>query len=330
MGIVLVAGLVFFPLKAGVWWFGGKSVPELVDAVKRTWYQVMVLLYMPLCAGAFSLFGCRKDVTGRWVLNAAPWRSCYTSTWWSLFAFGLFGVVGYGFGLPAAVVGILYRARRDLDELSFVLRYGFLVGRFRSTGWYYEALIMCRKLGVVICMTFFFSELSKAYSAVWVLVGSLVHLIILQPYRAMFHNVLAVVVLSAVTLVLHAGSFQNKGMRTFGVITGIVVNLAAIVVGNIVDVIRIKKKEADVEENEFFDAGMTSDSDLSTDFGADLGTASTMSQCTTFDYASPPPPSTMETLAISGGGGPAFTASSGLDSAPPPMPLHHQQQSVGI
>merc|ERR1711991_1200607 len=213
------------------------------------------------------------------------------------------------------------------DELSFVLRYGFLVGRFRSTGWYYEALIMCRKLGVVICMTFFFSELSKAYSAVWVLVGSLVHLIILQPYRAMFHNLLAVVVLSAVTLVLHAGSFQNKGMRTFGVITGIIVNLAAIVVGNIVDIARIKKKEADVEENEFFDAGMTSDSDLGTDFGADLATASTLSQHTTFDYAAPPP-STMETLAI-GGGSTAFTMASGLDSVPP-SPQLQPQQSVGI
>ena len=276
LAVAVVLGCVFVPLKfLRVAWFAGKTLAELFDAGKRTWYQVMVLLYMPLCAGAFSLFGCRKDVTGRWVLDSAPSRSCYTSTWWSLFVWGLLGVVGYGFGLPAAVVGVLYRARDSLSDVNFVLRYGFLVGRFREDGWYFEALIMVRKLAVVICMTFFFSDLSKAYAAVWALVACLGHLVYFQPYQVLLHNVLAGIVLAAVTLVLHAGTFENEALRNLGVVVGIVVNLGAIVVGNGLDLWRMKRKDQEAEAD-FYGGGLEEAGQVERGMGTDVGVLSSM------------------------------------------------------
>ena len=248
-----VAGLVV----GGVGWFGGKNVAQLGSAVVRAWFQSLVLLYLPLTGAAFSVFGCRRDESGRWVLGADPARSCYNDAWWSgLFPVGLVAVCVYALAIPAGVVWMLRRKRESMDELSFVLRFGFLVGRFRGPTYWFEALILVRKLAVVVCMTVFFTQEGKANAAVAALVGALVHLGSVRPYRAVFHNGLALVVLAATTLVLYAGTFDDYTLRRVGVLFGIVVNVLAIVGGNAVDVWRMVKGEREVEEKEFFVEGV--------------------------------------------------------------------------
>ena len=167
-----------------------------------------------------------------------------------------------------------------MDELSFVLRFGFLVGRFRSSEYWFEAAIMGRKLLVVVCMTFFFTEEGKANAAVFALAGSFVHLALARPYGAPFHKVLAMVVLAATMCVLYSGTFDDRTFRRAGVVSGIVVNVLAIVVGNAVDVWRVMREEKAVEEDEFFQGDVfRMDSDPKTDaslaasgsFGSEVG-----------------------------------------------------------
>merc|ERR1711916_329265 len=120
----------------------------------------------------------------------------------------------------------------------------------------FEAAIMGRKLLVVVCMTFFFTEEGKANAAVFALAGSFVHLALARPYGAGFHNVLAMVVLATTICVLYSGTFVDRTFRRVGVVSGIVVNVLAIVVGNAVDVWRIARSEKKVEEEEFFQEGV--------------------------------------------------------------------------
>ncbi|KNC48812.1 uncharacterized protein AMSG_00593 [Thecamonas trahens ATCC 50062] len=236
-------------------WLSQFIPAQVRNAAARCWWQLLVLMYMPLVAGAFSLFGCRKDASGRWVLSAAPARSCYTPTWWSLFVFGAAGVVGYGFGLPASVVYILHRERKQLESSVFVLRYGFLVGRFVEDAWWFEAAIMGRKLGVVLSMALFWADTTKAYASVCVLVGSFLDLATRAPYASRLHNWMAWVVLASVIVVLHAGTLTNKPLRTGGVVLGLVVNLFAIVIGNMIDIVRLQREEKETMDNEFYVSG---------------------------------------------------------------------------
>ena len=259
VGLGLAAvGLVFGGLiKGGVGWFGGKTLAQLVPAGVRAWFQGLVLLYLPLTSAALSVFGCRRDEAGRWVLDADPARSCYTSSWWAgLFPLGLVATLVYAFALPGCLVWVLWRKRRTLDGVTFTLRFGFLVGRFRESEWWFEAAILARKLLVVVCMTFFFTEEGKANAAVFALLGSLVQLVYTWPYAAALHNGLAVIVLFATISILYAGTFADRTFRRVGVVGGIVVNVLAIVVGNALDVWRIVREEKEVEEEEFFQEGV--------------------------------------------------------------------------
>ena len=258
-GVVLggVALVVWGLAVGGVGWFGSKNGAQVGSAFVRAWFQSLVLLYMALTSAALSVFGCRKDESGRWVLDADPVRSCYNGAWWSgLFPVGLVAVFVYAIAIPAGVVFVLHRKRQELDSLTFALRFGFLVGRFHDHVWWFETGIMGRKLAVVMCMTFFFTDEGKANGAVLVLVGSLIQLTMTRPYVAQFHNWLAMVVLAATSCVLYAGTFDDLTFRRVGVGGGIVINVLAIVVGNAVDVWRMTREESEAEEKEFFGEGL--------------------------------------------------------------------------
>ena len=253
----LIAGVFLLLVNAGRGWFGTKNAAQVKSALPRAWFQSLVLLYLPLTSAAFSVFGCRKDESGRYFLHADPVRSCFNTAWWSgLFPIGVISVFVYAFAIPACVVWVLAKQKRRMDELSFVLRFGFLVGRFKESAHWFDAVIMARKLGVVVCMTFFFTDDGKANAAVLVLMMSFGHLMFSAPYRAMFHNGLAAVILVAVILTLFAGTFADRPLRRAGVISGIVINVLGILVGNAWDIYRIAQSEKQVEEDEYFQAGV--------------------------------------------------------------------------
>ncbi|KNC48813.1 uncharacterized protein AMSG_00594 [Thecamonas trahens ATCC 50062] len=253
-GLGLASGLFAVARAVHAPWVRNKSIGELVGAAKRCMWQIMVLLYMALVSGSFSLFGCRKDATGRWVLDDAPSRSCYTATWWGLFPLGLCGVLGYGLGLPGCVVWVLKQQRDALDEVSFVLRYGFLVGRFSASAWWFEALVMARKASLVMSMTLFWGDMTKAYVSVAVLACFCVDLHVRKPYVNKHHNMVATVVLVAAMGVLHAGTFTNTTLRSIGVVGGIVVMVGGMLAAAGVDVLLARRREKEAAA-EFGDGG---------------------------------------------------------------------------
>jgi len=154
--------------------------------------------------------------------------------------------------MPLGVVLYLRKSKRWMDEISFALRYGFLVGRFREETYLFEVAILLRKAGVAVAMTVFWADKTKAWAAAFFLVGSLVHLVHTKPYQSEFHNRLAVLVLVCVVGVLFGGLIADKNMRLTVIILGIVVNVLAIVVGNVLDILRLMREDKEAEANEFY------------------------------------------------------------------------------
>ncbi|KNC55113.1 uncharacterized protein AMSG_10713 [Thecamonas trahens ATCC 50062] len=253
--LALVAGGAALLASSGIGWLGRKSVREVGNAYVRTLFQTLVLLYLPLSSAAFRLFDCRRNEAGSWVL-ARTARRCYDSKWWALLPIALTGVVAYALAIPSAVVWVLKRRRAELDQLTFVLRYGFLVGRFTASAWWFEAAIMGRKLVVVVCMTFFVGDDSKASAAAVSLAVALVHVVQVHPYGRELHNRLAMIVLGSCALVLEAGTFDDKRLRQGFVLGGLAVNVLAIVIGNALDVRLMLAVEAKAND-EFFSPDTT-------------------------------------------------------------------------
>ena len=258
MMLPVFAGAVIAVVCGVVWVIGWKTQGEALSGAGRSLTQFLALMHLPLTSVAFSVFGCsRESATGRWILTDDPSRSCFNDAWWrGLFLPGLLASVGYGFVIPLGVSAILWMRQRELDEVAFNLRYGFLVARFAPDKWWYESCVMLRSLALVVCMTFFLSDNSRANAGVVALVFALCHLIKTNPYLERDHNVLAIVVLAATTAVLFSGTIQARTLRLLGVVSGILLTLVAIVVGNVRDIVRILRTEKEAEKDEFFVEGV--------------------------------------------------------------------------
>ena len=313
-----VAGVVWGLIKGQVWWFGSKTQAQLVSAGGRTLFQLLVLLFLPLSNAAFAPFGCRKREDGEWSMDADPARSCYTKAWWAgLFPVALLAIGGYAIAIPVSVFVVLRNQRASLAELDFALRFGFLVGRFKTSNWWFEVALMARKLGVVVAMSLFWTDGAKANSAFLVLAVCVGHLLYSQPYISRFHNGLAVVVLSATSVVLFGGTWADRTGRRVVVLTGITINVLAIVVGNAVDLWLIAKSE-EKAENEWMEEGRGEDvvetvGMESLSFGS-VGTEFLASEIVVSD---------MGGSVGSGGVGEesVMTFSEGFDSVPKPPPV---------
>eukprot|EP00030_Apusomonadida_sp_AF-17_P006092 a677567_8.p1 GENE.a677567_8~~a677567_8.p1 ORF type:complete len:341 (+),score=120.17 a677567_8:154-1023(+) len=186
-------------------------------------------------------FGCRRDESGAAVLVDDPSHLCYDSRWWRLFGPALVLSILYGLVLPAAVAHTLVRARRRLDPLAFVLRYGFLVGRFRDSFFASEVAVMAVKGLLVLVTTVFASPNSKVGTGLIVVAAAFALVARNMPYRSTLHNHLALVSLASIVTALVAGILDASVLRHVLAALAVVVLAIAIVCGNALDIWRIHR-----------------------------------------------------------------------------------------
>ena len=56
----------------------------------------------------------------------------------------------YGLGIPVALAGILTREKHDLAKLRCIASYGFLYTNYRRKNYYWESVILVRKVLIVL------------------------------------------------------------------------------------------------------------------------------------------------------------------------------------
>merc|ERR1711916_332262 len=232
------------------------------DAVIRSYYQILVLLYLPLTGMCMSYFGCRKAEDGSWVLDVAPSRPCFNSSYYAVFPFAVVFFLLYCLSIPGFIFWLLYTRNKSAHEddddgmglILFQLKYGFLVARFKESNYFFETFIMLRKFSVVLMTTFFYTAETKSNAAVLALGASFIQLCLTLPYRAKFHNIMAILCLGSCAAVLEGGTVEDEGFRGFIVITAILVNTGVIFGGNALDIWRLRKEEEEAED-QFYQPG---------------------------------------------------------------------------
>lgn len=128
---------------------------KLFYAVTFVWY----LFYFQLSAQLLGVFSCTLADGGRAYLNAYPWVQCRPLE--RDYA-GVLGVAGvflllYVLGIPALLFVPLWRRRRTLGEPAVQQSLGHLYGCYVAKFWYWEALVLARRLlvaGLVALLPF--------------------------------------------------------------------------------------------------------------------------------------------------------------------------------
>ena len=116
---------------------------------------LLYLMYPTLCNQAFGLFCCLEVETGHTFLMADLEEECYTGR--HLFMstiFGLFQVVVYVIGLPLIGVYFLWRNHDSLDKHVVRTRYGLFLGGYRDERYYWEFVLVGRKVSVILMSVF--------------------------------------------------------------------------------------------------------------------------------------------------------------------------------
>jgi len=116
---------------------------------------IFFLIEPNLVDSLFSLFSCQEIEAGEYWLTVDLSIKCWdhTHTLYML-ALGLPGIVVWVFGVPLGCLCVLTRYRRRQDEVWMKMQYGFLMCKYRRHCFYWEFVILYRKVLIIICAVF--------------------------------------------------------------------------------------------------------------------------------------------------------------------------------
>ena len=127
--------------------------------------------------------------------------------WWAHVPLAVGTLVVYTLGIPLGFLATLVHHKRKHGEQSLrVSTFGFFVKKFRSSVYFWELVIMVRKLCVLLAAIFFVgAQVTQAVVALMVLFCCLMLTIYAQPYKHTYHNALDIGLLISNFVVLFSG-----------------------------------------------------------------------------------------------------------------------------
>ena len=94
----------------------------------------------------------------------------------------MFFIVIFGFGLPVGMVVLIYRYQKAHGQQTAFDTFNFLMSGYTRKSWYWESVILLRKLVIVIVMVFIPNIELQTVSGGLVLVVSVVLNVFVQPF----------------------------------------------------------------------------------------------------------------------------------------------------
>lgn len=210
---------VFVALSRSVWRSLSNHQNEFVRALRQTAVQALVVFYLPLVSTSLEYFDCVPNGTGALAVATAPDVVCGQPSWNRGLVAAIVFFILYGLVTPAAAGYVLWKERARLSATDFTLRYGFLTSRYRESTYFYELVVIAKKLAVSVAITFVSSSpYIQAGAAVTVLLFAFVGHVHSQPYGCERHNRLESAASTVVEIILFFGiMFQDDTFSTAAV-----------------------------------------------------------------------------------------------------------------
>ncbi|CDW80304.1 UNKNOWN [Stylonychia lemnae] len=157
--MILVALLPFI-LSIGcyiIWYLIGYFKKELQNKKSKIMSSLVILLFLvhpSIIQYMFYGFNC-KSIDGEERLSEDLWVECWKSEhlFWSYFV-ALPSILVWGLGIPFFAFAILINHRKNLDRQITRQKYGFLYRGFKKEFYYWEIVIMYRKIIIVFVAVF--------------------------------------------------------------------------------------------------------------------------------------------------------------------------------
>jgi hypothetical protein len=182
---------------------------ELVSTIVILFF----LVHPSLVKEYFSIFDCSLLEEERW-LDSDLNIQCFTSLHLT-YALGvaLPSILVWGFGVPTLILSILIKRRARLNDLLMKCRFGFFYNGFKRTHFFWEFLILYRKM-FVICLVVFIESESVEVKALSIMVLLLVFLFLQywqSPYTTSELNQMELRSVLVASITIYCGLYYLTG-----------------------------------------------------------------------------------------------------------------------
>jgi len=183
------------------------------DSLIATIVILLFLAHPTLTKYLFNIFTC-MDIDGQLYLLQQLEVKCWDSTHvFYIVTTALPAIVGWVLGVPAVCLMYLVKNKKTLHHMSIRIRLGFLFNGYREQAYYWEFVILYRKI-IIICCSVFLTTVSipvQALCVMFILVFSLYLQDKIKPYTTTDLNSIELKSISCATVTIYCGLFFLTG-----------------------------------------------------------------------------------------------------------------------
>jgi len=145
---------------------------------------ITFVTYPSICIKDLEMFDCSIEIDGKKYLTAEPTQECWTSSHVPYVLWAVVMLVGFCIGAPLVALIALTRWRKNQSPyFQLVLR--FLYDGFKPKQYFWEVLILLRKLLIAVFIILFRNNvLHQIYGMMYVIQAGLVLHILFHPYTS--------------------------------------------------------------------------------------------------------------------------------------------------
>ncbi|CAG9325672.1 unnamed protein product [Blepharisma stoltei] len=193
-------------------WLGIAYKTKRWNVLKRELIASMVvLLFMVhpnIIVAMFGMFSCEYiDGLGFWLqqnLEIKCWEGKHL--YYSLLV-GLPSIIVWGLTMPAIVLLIMFKSRKKLSKRKNMLKFGFLFIGYRRNRYYWEFLILYRKITIICLAVFIFSKQIQALTVLFILLISFAAQSNQRPYTLSHLNNMETQAVLIATFTIYCGLY---------------------------------------------------------------------------------------------------------------------------
>jgi hypothetical protein len=189
------------------------------------------LVHPSLVKEYFAFFSCRQlDGSDLWLTSNLDIK-CFDEQH-SLYAFSvaLPAILIWGVGVPSFILAVLFKKRRSLGTLLMKCRFGFFYNGFKKTHFYWEFLILYRKI-FIICLVVFVGNQSISIQALSIMLILLVFLALQfwqQPYSSAALNTMELKAIFVAGITIYCGLYYLAGSTSEGLKVGLFIMIVLV------------------------------------------------------------------------------------------------------
>ena len=161
-----------------------QSISTLTNQLIASGMILFFLVHPSVIRVLFGVFNCEEIQPGEyWVasLQIRCWEGRHLTY---ALAVALPGLIIWGIGVPTVILGSLVTQKKRLNDISVKLRFGYLYKGYRTSRFYWEFIVIYRKLLIIVIATFLsrIAKMTQTLIALSVLIVFLVLHHYSQPY----------------------------------------------------------------------------------------------------------------------------------------------------